>query len=136
MTRAAWTAFAKGRHSAPQPPVLSDRVGGKFANRATVVNGLRFHSRLEADRYRELLQLVAWGQVAWFLRQVPFDVAPGVVYRADFLVVWNRAGTPAEVVTVEDTKGVMTQTSRTKIAVVEQRYGICITILRRADVGR
>ncbi len=137
MTRSAWTAYARRRGGAADlPPVLSERVGGKFANRATVCNGIRFDSKLEADRYRELVQLVQWGQVRYFLRQVPFDVAPRVVYRADFLVVWNRSGSADDVVTIEDTKGVMTQTSRVKIAVVEKTYGVRVTILRRADVSR
>lgn len=109
---------------------------GRHGNHSTFVDGYRFASKLEADRYRELVLLRSGGAVRWFLRQVPFDVAPGVVYRCDFLVVWNLSGTAEDSVTIEDTKGHLTQTSRTKIAVVQERYGIRIRILTRADVRR
>lgn len=109
---------------------------GRHGNRSTWVDGYRFDSKLEADRYRELVLLRLGGVVRWFLRQVPFDVAPGVVYRADFLVMWNPTGTAEDLVTIEDTKGHLTQTSRTKIAVVQERYGLRIKILTRTDVSR
>lgn len=124
------------RLSRPPSPGFAGRRPSKYGNRENFVDGIRFSSRLEADRYVELCLLTASGQVLWFLRQVPFDVAPGVKYRADYLVVWNRSGSASEAVTVEDTKGMMTSASRVKIAVVEQRYGIRIRLLRRADVGR
>ena len=108
----------------------------KLRNRATVVDGIRFPSKLQADRYRELKLLVAAGKVLYFVREVPFDVGGGVVYRADFVVVWNLTGPPATVVTVEDTKGHLTETSRVKIAVVQERYGIKVRLLRRGDVSR
>ena len=148
-TRRAWTELAEfvqrgkateqiARRSIPmlRPPksladmgLLGGKPRGKYGNRATLVDGYRFHSKLEADRYVELKQLRAAGHVHWFLRQVPFDVTPGVTYRADFLVVWNdgRVG-------VEDTKGHLTDASRIKIKAVEASYGIRVRILTRADV--
>ena len=129
-SRKMWTAAIKSQGSAPRAGV------GRHGNHATTVNGYRFASKLEADRYRELVLLRLAGQVLWFIRQVPFDVAPGVVYRCDFLVMWNRTGTAEEPVTIEDTKGHLTDLSRTKIAVVEERYGIRVRILTRADVSR
>lgn len=116
--------------------LASRPVLGRHGNRTTEVNGVKFQSKLESDRYRELLLEVQAGAVCWFLRQVPFDVAPRVVYRADFLVLHNRAGIGRDIVTVEDTKGHLTDQARIKIAVVQQRYGITIRILRRADVSR
>lgn len=108
----------------------------RMGNRATTIDGIRFASKLEADRYRELLLLRQAGEVLYFLRQVPFDVATAVVYRADFVVMWNRTGTPRENVTVEDTKGHQTEVARVKLAAVQDRYGIKITVLRRADVRK
>jgi len=109
---------------------------GRHGERTTIVDGIKFRSKLEADRYRELKLLRAGGQVKWFLRQVPFDVSVGVVYRLDFLVCWNRSGIADEVLTYEETKGHLTDASRIKIGVVQERYGITINILRRADVSR
>lgn len=150
--RAQWEALAKRQQreieNAVNPPMtqalleslaarsMKPARKGRHGNRSTWVDGYRFASRLEADRYRELVLLRLGGVVRWFLRQVPFDVAPGVVYRADFMVMWNPTGTAEDLVTIEDTKGHLTQTSRTKIAVVQERYGLRIKILTRADVGR
>lgn len=118
--RGAWTAYAKP----------------KFGNRITPADGIRFASKLEANRYRELKLLCAAGEVLYFLRQVPLQVASNVVYRVDFMVIWNRRGAPAECITFEETKGHMTDTARVKIAAVQERYGITITLLRRGDVRR
>lgn len=109
---------------------------GRHGERTTIVDGIKFRSKLEADRYRELKNLRRAGEVKWFLRQVPFDVSVGVVYRLDFLVCWNRSGTADEVLTYEETKGHLTDASRIKIGVVQERYAIKINILRRADVSR
>lgn len=125
--RQQWAALQRSRQVKP---------AGKYRNKVTRVDGIRFDSKLEADRYVEILLLRKTGIVLWFLRQVPFDVASGVVYRADFLIVWNRTGTPQECVTIEDCKGVLTPTSRVKIAVVQERYGINVKLLTRKDVRR
>ena len=113
----------------------------KYRNKAQYVDGLRFDSKLEADRYLELKALQASGEVAWFLRQIPFQVARGVIYRADFLVVlptshirWRYGDTTY--VMIEDCKGFMTAVSRVKIRTVEDKYGIKIKILKRADVRK
>jgi uncharacterized protein DUF1064 len=134
--RAAWAALAQDRTGARAPPGRFGERPGRHGNRITYVDGIRFTSRLEADRYCELKILKAGGEVLWFTRQVTFDIAPGVVYRCDFLVAWNRSGLPGTCMSIEDTKGHMTQTSRVKIAAVQQRHGIAITLLRREQVGR
>jgi hypothetical protein len=109
---------------------------GRHGERTTIVDGIKFRSKLEADRYRELKNLRRAGEVKWFLRQVPFDVSVSVVYRLDFLVCWNRSGIADETLTYEETKGHLTDASRIKIGVVQERYAIKIKILRRADVSR
>jgi hypothetical protein len=149
--RRAWTDLAERSRQAalvsqapararPDPVQALQLLAGskptKHGNTRTEVNGYTFASRLEADRYRELVVLRQSGQVAWFIRQVPFDVAPGVVYRADFLVVCNLDGSARQEVHVEETKGHLTDTARVKLRVVEERYGIQIRILTRKDVHR
>jgi hypothetical protein len=122
---------------APRPASQIDTAKrGRHGERTTIVDGIKFRSKLEADRYRELKLLRAGGHVKWFLRQVPFDVSVSVVYRLDFLVCWNRSGIADEVLTYEETKGHLTDASRIKIGVVQERYAIKINILRRADVSR
>src|SRR5882762_755454 len=90
--RKLWEAHIAKLHSTGEVMAKATRAGfspTKYRNRVTEVDGIRFASQLEADRYKELKLLKASGKVAWFIRQVPFDVSPGVVYRADFLVIWR-----------------------------------------------
>lgn len=127
--RRDWASFADRRAAgfsiAPRPiqPKKS-----KYRNVRTIVDGHKFHSKLEADRYCELKLLQKAGEILYFLRQVPFDLAGGVIYRCDFLVV-STSG-----IEVEDTKGYISEVSRIKIAAVEERYGIRVKILTRREV--
>lgn len=106
---------------------LGGRKPAKYRNTPTVVDGQRFDSKLEAKRYGELKALVAAGAIKWFIRQAPFRLPGGIVYRADFLIVWVNGQ-----VTVEDSKGVMTAVSALKIKQVEAVYGITVQIIRKA----
>lgn len=128
--RKDWTAYADRRSAgfsiAPRP-ITPKR--SKYGNVRTIVDGHKFHSKLEADRYCELKLLQKAGAILYFLRQVPFDIAKGVIYRCDFLVV-STSG-----IEVEDTKGYMSEVSRIKIAAVEERYGIKVRILSRKEVS-
>ena len=99
----------------------------KYDAKATVVDGQRFASKAEANRYLELKSLREAGEIAWFITQVPFRLPGGIVYRADFLVVWKGGG----FVTVEDVKGFLTPVSKIKIAQVEAIYGIKIEVITR-----
>lgn len=77
----------------------------------TVVDGIRFDSRLEARRYSELKRLEAAGEIECLVLQPKFEIVPAVVlggrrvparkYIADFGYVECATG---EVV-VEDVKG-------------------------------
>ena len=100
----------------------------KYGNSAIVCDGQRFDSKLERDRYLELKNLAQVGAVRWFTRQVPFYLPGGIIYRADFLVVWLGSAPP---VTVEDCKGFMTRVSINKIKQVEAIYGLKIAIITK-----
>lgn len=97
-------------------------IKSKYKSRKTEVDGIRFDSIKEANRYKELLILVRDGAVSHFLMQVPFLLDGGVKYRLDFLVFWN--GEPP---TYEDVKGFKTQVYKIKKKMVEARYPIKIT---------
>jgi hypothetical protein len=129
---AAIRECAVGERFAPiREAMLGTKPRSKLGNQITTVDGIRFHSKLEARRYGQLKLLQSAGQVAYVLRQVPFDVATGVVYRLDFLIVWADGS-----ITFEDVKGFVTDTSRVKIAAVQDRYGIKIRLLTRKEIGR
>jgi Protein of unknown function (DUF1064) len=109
----------------------------KYGSRAVRVDGRRFASALEADRYLELKALRLAGQVSYFLRQVPFELGAGVTYRVDFMVAWSDPPPPCpNRLSWEDTKGFLTETSRVKLRLVRELYGVDVRLLRRSDVKR
>lgn len=91
---------------------------------ARSADGKRFDSKLERDYYEQLVLRWKAGDILWFVRQVPFELEGGVVYRADFLVV-TAAG-----VEVVDTTGVMTRAKANKLKQVKARYGIEVQVVR------
>ena len=105
----------------------------KYRNVPTIIDGLRFSSKAEAARYSELKLLQAANQVRWFIRQPRFDLGNGIVYVADFLVVWEaneRSFEPVHV-TVEDVKGVETDVFKLKKKLFEAKFGALTLITKR-----
>lgn len=94
----------------------------KYGAERQTVDGINFDSKKEALRYIELKSLRVKGEVAWFLMQVPFRLPGNTTYRADFLVFWSDGS-----VTIEDVKGMRTQTYKLKKRQVEELYPITIT---------
>ncbi len=93
------------------------------------VDGYRFDSGREANYYRQLKQLKAAGEIRYFIRQIPFHLkaktptSGKVTLRVDFGVC-ELDGTMRWI----DTKGVLTEAARIKIAMVEQVFGIEIEL--------
>jgi hypothetical protein len=58
----------------------------KFNAKKTDVDGITFASKKEAMYYKDLKLRQAVGDIVFFLRQVPFHLPGGVVYRCDFQV--------------------------------------------------
>lgn len=113
----------------------------KYGNARNVVDGIRFDSKLEADRYVELKKLQHCGVVRWFIMQAPFRLPGGITYRADFVVIWAPAAPEqfagdSDVVSVEDCKGFMTRVSLNKIKQVEELYGITVRIITKRGKTR
>jgi hypothetical protein len=120
-----------GKGSGLMPFTAAGESYHKYKNTAIMVDGFRFDSKLEADWYKNLKAQRERGEVAWFIRQVPFDVAPSVRYFVDFLVVYAGGG-----IQLQEVKGYMTPLAKVKITVVEERYGVIIRILKRGDIPR
>jgi len=95
---------------------------GKYNATSTEVDGIKFHSRKEANRYIDLKRLKLAGEVDFFLRQVPFHLGGGVKYLLDFMVFWTGGE-----VTFEDVKGFKAAMYTTKKKLVESQYPIQIT---------
>ena len=113
----------------------------KYHNTPTMRDGIRFPSKLEARCYDWHVDRQAAGEIAWFIRQVPFLLEGGIVYRADFLAVRSVAhaiteaklegreeGGPPEIVEVTDAKGRLTSECRNKLKQVYARYGVKVKL--------
>ena len=119
----------------------------KYGNRKTVVDGITFDSKKEANRFRELQLLERAGKIMALQRQVKYVLIPtqrefsneiykkgahqghfkpGKVlekecsYIADFAYIQDGA------YVVEDTKGVRTEAYKIKRKLMLERYGIRI----------
>lgn len=97
----------------------ADRKRSKYGNKPVVVDGERFDSQLEYRMCEWLKARVSQGEVLWYVRQVPFVLEGGVIYKADALAVLAAGG-----VDVLDAKGHLNQTSANKIKQVKARYGV------------
>ena len=91
----------------------------KFHAKPTEINGIRFDSKKEALYYQNLLLRVKGGDVVFFLRQVPFHLPGGVVYRVDFQE-FHGDGT----VHFVDVKGMRTKGYIMKKKMVEALYPV------------
>lgn len=93
----------------------------KFRAIPTEFDGIKFASRKEAKRYRELRLLEKSGELLFFLRQVPFHLPANVKYVCDFLCFWKD-----DSVTIEDVKGIKTSMYILKKKQVEAIYPVKI----------
>ncbi|MDE4924352.1 DUF1064 domain-containing protein [Ralstonia insidiosa] len=127
---AADRGISARRGKASRAPGGGSAVGGrkgaeapkrpKYGNKRLTFEGLPFDSKRELHRYVLLQELVRSGAITDLRRQVPFELAPGVVingrrrpplrYIADF--VYRERG--AAIDTIEDVKGVVTEGYRIK----------------------
>lgn len=92
----------------PPPP--------KYCNEPTIVDGLRFDSKKEAQRWGELQLLQAAGAISALSRQVWFDLYGGVRMRVDFTYTENGA------LVAEDVKGKATRDWLNKAKLFRARY--------------
>lgn len=94
----------------------------KFRAISTEEDGIKFSSKKEAKRYKDLKLLQKGGEILFFLRQVPFHLPGNIKYVSDFVIFWAN-----NLVTIEDVKGFKTETYKAKKKMVEALYPIQIT---------
>lgn len=102
----------------------------KYGAKKTTVNGITFDSRLEADRYQQLLLLEKVGEISALVLQPEFQILRGWVnsetgekiksrfYVGDFCYIDENTGR----LVVEDTKGMETAEFRLKWSLVKSQY--------------
>ena len=96
----------------------------KYRNNPTYVDDIRFDSKKEANYYKDLKLLKESGAVIMFLRQTPFHLEGGVIYRLDFMEFWASGD-----VEFIDVKGRDTPMSKLKRKQVESVYHIKIELV-------
>ena len=95
----------------------------KYGNVQTVVGGIKFHSKTEAARWKELQARAAAGRISGLERQVSFPITwpgtskPFTTYICDF--TYYEDG----VFIVEDVKGKVTDVYRLKKKLLQLCYG-------------
>jgi hypothetical protein len=94
----------------------------KYRNKPCTIGSEKYRSQRERDRHQALLLLQQAGLIAGLVREVPFELAPGVKidgenrkrpavrYVADFVYSDVKAGK----IVVEDAKGMQTPVYRLK----------------------
>ena len=101
----------------------------KYNNRVIFIDGIRFPSQLEGNRYLQLKMMVKGKMVKSFDRQVVYKLDINGVhickYIADFVITWED-GT----LTVEDTKGVETPDFKIKKKLMLAILGIEVVLFR------
>ena len=106
------------------------RGGSKYLAKKTVVDGITFDSRREADRYLVLKCMEEDGAIEDLRRQVRYELVPAfdvddrhyrpVYYVADFVYVEDGK------TVVEDVKGMRTDVYKLKSKLFARRYGMSI----------
>jgi len=98
---------------------------GKYHNKITLVDGIKFHSKKEAVRYQELKLLHDTGVISELKLQVRFPIVVNgkkiCTYISDFTYFDNKGK-----FFCEDVKGVRTQIYRLKKKLVEALYPFTI----------
>lgn len=104
-------------------PLAQSGKSSKFRAKATTVDGIRFHSKLEAEYYSHLKLLKASGEVKNFHRQLCVDLGGGVRHFVDFLILYEDGHEYVEV------KGYDKPESRAKRLIAQDRLGVEITLV-------
>jgi hypothetical protein len=110
----------------PQPTPVSVN---KFRNEPKTVDGIRFASKLEANRYLQLKMMKAGGLITDFIIQQTYYLEVNGLhicrYIADFVITWADGR-----VTIEDTKGVETPEFKIKKKLMLAIHGIEIELVK------
>ncbi len=91
----------------------------KYRNIKTVVDGITFASRKEANRYVELKFLEKQKVIKSLVLQPSFDLVAGIKYIADFCYIDTEN---PEKLTVEDVKGMRTEVYKIKLKLLLYFY--------------
>ena len=98
-----------------------DTKKSKYGAVKTQIDVHTFDSKKEADYYTELKMRLQANDIKGFCLQPTFILAPGLKYKADFIVFLNDGTTE-----IIDVKGFKTKEYITKKKVLEDKYNLKI----------
>ena len=101
--------------------VPEEKKKSKYNSRKVWIDGISFDSQKEADYYCQLKLRLQAKEINGFCLQPTFMLAPGLKYKADF-IVFNTDNS----YDVIDVKGVRTKEYITKKKVFEDKYNMKI----------
>lgn len=116
------TSIAKPAAVVPEAPKKKHKYGANPCE----VDGIKFPSTKEANRYKQLLFALKHGKIGQLQRQVPYELNPGGSYSykyiADFVYIFAESGQTI----VEDAKGHRTAEYKRKRRLMKKIHGITI----------
>jgi len=95
----------------------------KFHAKPCESDGIKFPSKKERDYYLKLILARKSGELLFFLRQVPFHLAGGIIYRLDFMEFWSNGD-----IVFTEIKGFSSKEWIMKKKMVESTYPISINV--------
>jgi len=109
--------------------VAKPKRGNKFGAKRTVVDGITFDSKREAEVYGDLKLLEQAGRIGGFVRQRKFElIVNGEIigtYRADFAFIDHDQDGRLRVI---DVKGVVTRDFRRVCKIIKAAYNIEVEV--------
>jgi hypothetical protein len=108
----------KGQGMAVNPTGVSV---SKYRNKRTAYNGIIYDSKAEASKAAELDLLVKAGEIDFYLRQIPFPLPGGIIYRADFLV-FTKSGYRLWDIEIIEVKGYSNKEWKMKEKLFREKY--------------
>jgi len=114
------TINIKARQLATMPVQPIKR--SKYNAVPTTYNGVVYASKKEAAFAQELDLKLKAGEVDYILRQVPFDLGAGIIYRADFVTITKYTQQYHWNVVVYEVKGMETPAWKLKHKLFKDKY--------------
>ena len=112
-----------GEDTARRPVVQEQPIKrSKYNAVPTTYNGVVYASKKEAAFAQELDLKLKAGEVDYILRQVPFDLGAGIIYRADFVTITKYTQQYHWNVVVYEVKGMETPAWKLKHKLFKDKY--------------
>ncbi len=94
----------------------------KYNATPTTFNGVVYHSKKEAIFAHKLDLMLKAGEIDYILRQVPFPLGGGVIYRADFMTLTKLTQEHHWNMVVYEVKGMWTPSAKLKMRLFKSIY--------------